>query len=152
MHLRALSKSNTLRILAALVAFSLLAAPTSGMAHEGIHPTFQKAANAPLQSSIQISQDVTQKAAKAGRDAYNAVLQPYAKISPDAAKLVAQKQFPGTTVMDVGLHAVHNNLVYLVLLTKDNTRYLVVVDAGNEKILSTREMPLKRHLPPRHIW
>ncbi len=152
MFLATLSKSNTLQLTAALVAFSLLAAPTSGMAHEGFRPAFHKAENVPLQSTIQVPQDVMQRATKAGRDAYNAVLQPYAKISPEAAKLVAQKQFPGTTVMDVGLHAVHNNLVYLVLLTKDNTRYLVIVDAGNEKILSTREMPIKRHLPPRHIW
>lgn len=148
----ALPKSNTLRITAALVAFSLLAAPASGMAHEGNRPTFQKAENAPLQSTIQIPQEVMQRATKAGRDAYNAVLQPYAKISPDTAKLVAQKQFPGATVVDIGLHAAHNNLVYLILLTKDNTRYLVIVDAGNEKILSTRRMPIKRHLRPRNIW
>ncbi|MCI0182093.1 PepSY domain-containing protein [Sulfoacidibacillus ferrooxidans] len=105
-----------------------------------------------IESSIQVNQDTVMKAAKAGRDAYSSVLAPFAKISIDDAKKAALEKFPGTESKDVSLHAVRQNLVYLIIVENSEARHLVIVDAGNGKILAVRSMSIRSHITSaRHL-
>ncbi len=99
-----------------------------------------------IESSVQVKQATVIEAAKAGREAYGRILAPYAKISMDNAKKVALEHFPGTECKDVSLHAIRQNLVYLVLVENSEARHLVIVDAGNGKALAVRSMSIRSHM------
>ncbi len=97
-----------------------------------------------VQSSIQVNHDVLKEAYMASRDAYTKKLQKYAKISADQAKKQVAAAHPKMNVEHVQLRNIRTNLVYMGLAVDDTDRYLVVVDAGNGKIL------MDRHLPSHH--
>lgn len=99
-----------------------------------------------IESSIRISPEVITKASQAGRDAYSAVLAPFAKITPQMATKAALDRFSGARLQEINLQAFRQSLVYLALLTIGDSRYLVVVDAGNGQVLATREMMKKPHM------
>ena len=92
-----------------------------------------------VESSVKLPREAIVKARQAGRDAYTAVLAPYAKVPVGAAERAARAKYPGAAVQDIGLQAIRHNLVYIAVLSQADVRHLVVVDAGNGRVLSTRD-------------
>lgn len=105
--------------------------------HSGQHPF-------DVQSSIQVNHDVLKEAYMASRDAYTKKLQKYAKITTTQAQKQVAAAHPKMNVEHVQLRNIRTSLVYVGLAVDDTDKYLVVVDAGNGKIL------LDRHLPTHH--
>lgn len=94
-----------------------------------------------IQSSIQVNRDVLKEAYDASREAYTKKLENYAKITArDAQKNIAAAH-PKMNVEGVQLRNIKTNLVYIGMAVSDSERYLVIVDAGNGKILMDRELP-----------
>lgn len=100
-----------------------------------------------LVSSVKVPDAAVTKAVMAARAAYAAELAPFAKITMEQAKKAAMDQFPAATLHDIGLQAMRQNLVYIAMMEKDQVRHLVVIDAGNGRVLATRE--LQTHHPMR---
>lgn len=147
----------TLRIGVASCAMLLLCIPygqhnASAQSADAIHVNRARPNAFDLVSSVKISDEVTQKAIHAARTAYNGVLSPYAKVTPEQARNAALASSKGAIVQDVVLQVIHQNLVYIALLEKEQTRHIVWVDAGNGKVLAMREMP--KHHPARRplVW
>lgn len=106
-----------------------------------------------VNSSVKIDPQTMRRASQAAREAFASVLNPYARISPEQARLAAERANPGTQVQDISLNAVHDNLVYIALLglSTPGMRRLVFVDAGNARILATRDLPVRRRNPMRPL-
>ncbi|MBX6395238.1 MAG: PepSY domain-containing protein [Alicyclobacillaceae bacterium] len=98
-----------------------------------------------VHSSIRLTEDQRKNVHDAVERAYQQALMPYAKITGEQAKEAARKAEPRGTVKALKLHCVHGNLVYLVHLVKDDQRVLVVVDAGNGKVLVHQSAPERDH-------
>ncbi|SFU50754.1 PepSY domain-containing protein [Alicyclobacillus macrosporangiidus] len=94
-----------------------------------------------VKSSVQVSRQDLREAYEASRDAYTRKLQKFAKCSPrDAEKAVAAAH-PGLKVTHLQLRNIRTNLVYTGIAEDDEDKYLVIVDAGNGKVLLDRELP-----------
>lgn len=94
-----------------------------------------------VKSSVQVSRDTLRDAYDASRAAYTEKLKKYAKCSSrDAEKAVAAAH-PGMKVQELQLRNIRTNLVYMAIANDSEDKYLVVVDAGNGKILLDRPLP-----------
>ena len=103
-----------------------------------------------IESSVRLSAETAAKAAQAARDAYDAALAPYARISREQAAKAALARFPGARAEEVHLQSVHRNLVYIsVLALPSGWRQLVAVDAGNGRVLLARPLRVKHRMPSR---
>jgi hypothetical protein len=102
-----------------------------------------------VDSSVKIDPQTMRRASLAAREAFAAVIKPYARVSPEQARLAIEKIYPGLQIQDISLNAVHENLVYIALLglSTPGMRRLVFVDAGNARILATRDLPVRRRAP-----
>lgn len=91
-------------------------------------------------SSVQVSRDVLREAYQASRDAYTKKLQKYAKVSPEQAKKAVISAHPGMKVEGLQLRNIRTSLIYASVVSDDQDKYLVIVDAGNGKILMDRRL------------
>jgi hypothetical protein len=103
-----------------------------------------------VHSSIQLTEAQRKHVHDAVDRAYQQALMPYAKITAEQAKEAARKAEPHGTVKAVKLHSIHGNLVYLVHLVRDTHRLLVVVDAGNGKVLAHGSAQERDHIHHDH--
>jgi hypothetical protein len=94
-----------------------------------------------LRSSVRVSRQALREAYLASRDAYTRKLQKYAKITPRQAEKAISAAHPGMKVEDVQLRNIRTDLVYTGLAQDDEDRYLVIVDAGNGKLLLDKPLP-----------
>ncbi|WP_067927958.1 PepSY domain-containing protein [Alicyclobacillus shizuokensis] len=94
-----------------------------------------------LRSSVRVSRQVLREAYLASRAVYTEKLQKYAKVTPSQAKKAIAQAHPGMKVEDVQLRNIRTDLVYTGLAQDDEERYLVIVDAGNGKLLLDRLLP-----------
>lgn len=143
-----------------LMALSIpqaLAAPHSGMdyrhgmmhLHRSLYPV--SASMQPVdessgrrwevQSSVQVPREALKEAYKASQQAYTEKLKKYAKYPlKDAQKAVAAEH-PGMKIQEIQLRNIRTSLVYMAIAEDDDDKYLVVVDAGNGKILMDKPLP-----------
>lgn len=114
------------------------------------HPLSQPGVNSNLShpdsrfevnSSVQVSRDALREAYMASRDAYTRKLQRYAKCSPGEAKKAISSTHPNMKVDNFQLRNIRTSLVYMATLENDEDRFLVIVDAGNGKVLLDRPIP-----------
>ena len=103
-----------------------------------------------IDSSVKLPREVIMKARQAAREAYTAVLAPYAKIPAGAAERAAVAKYPGASVQEISLQAVRHNLVYIALLRRSEMRHLVIVDAGNGRVLATRDFRVRQDHRDKH--
>lgn len=94
-----------------------------------------------IRSSVQVSRKDLRDAYLASRQAYTQKLQKYAKCSEQAAQKAILTAHPGAKVADVQLRNVRTNLVYLGIAEDGEYKYLVIVDAGNGKVLLDKPLP-----------
>jgi hypothetical protein len=94
-----------------------------------------------IRSSVQVSRQELRDAYLASRIAYTQKLQKYAKCAPTQAKKAISTAHPGAKVMDVQLRNIRTSLVYFGMAEDGEYRYLVVVDAGNGKVLLDKPIP-----------
>lgn len=97
-----------------------------------------------VKSSVQVDRNILREAYQASHEAYTKKLAKYAKITPAQAKKQITAAHPKMNIDKVQLRNIRTSLVYMGLAVDDTERYLVVVDAGNGKVL------LDRHLPSHH--
>lgn len=120
----------------------------SGTDVRSINDGLDKPHNGPhefdVESSIQVNRDVLREAYVASRDAYTKKLAKYAKITSTQAQKQITTAHPKMNIEHVQLRNIRTSLVYMGLAVDDTERYLVVVDAGNGKVL------MDRHLPSHH--
>jgi len=93
-----------------------------------------------VQSSVQLSRGVIRDAYSASREAYTHKLQSYAKCSSADAKKAIVSTHPGMKVESVQLRNIKTNLVYVGLVEDDDNRFMVIVDAGNGKVLMDKRL------------
>lgn len=94
-----------------------------------------------VHSSVQVSRDSIRDAYEASREAYTKKLQKYAKCSQKGAEEAVVAAHPGMKVSELQLRNIRTNLVYVAMTEDDQNKYLVVIDAGNGKVLMDREVP-----------
>lgn len=94
-----------------------------------------------VNSSVQVSREVLREAYDASRAAYTKKLQRYAKCSPVEAKKAIASAHPNMKIDNFQLRNVRTNLVYIGTAENDEDRFLVIVDAGNGKVLLDRPIP-----------
>ncbi|GMA51741.1 hypothetical protein GCM10025857_30980 [Alicyclobacillus contaminans] len=94
-----------------------------------------------IKSSVQVSRDDLRQAYLASRNAYTEKLQRYAKCSPNEAKKAIAAAHPGAKLNDVQLRNIRTNLVYFGMAEDGEYKYLVIVDAGNGKVLLDKPLP-----------
>jgi len=94
-----------------------------------------------INSSVQVSREALRAAFMASREAYTKKLQKYAKCSPSEAKKVIASAHPNMKIDNLELRNIRTNLVYMATVENDDNRFLVVVDAGNAKVLLDRPLP-----------
>lgn len=94
-----------------------------------------------VNSSVQVSREVLREAYDASRQAYTRKLQRYAKCSPAQAKKAISSAHPNMKIENFQLRNVRTNLVYIGTAENDEDRFLVIVDAGNGKVLLDRPIP-----------
>ncbi|WP_081841207.1 PepSY domain-containing protein [Alicyclobacillus macrosporangiidus] len=94
-----------------------------------------------VKSSVQVSRQDLREAYEASRDAYTKKLQKFAKCSPHDAEKAVAAAHPGMKVTHLQLRNIRTNLVYIGIAEDDEDKYLVIVDAGNGKVLLDRELP-----------
>jgi hypothetical protein len=94
-----------------------------------------------IKSSVQVSRDSIRDAYEASRDAYTKKLQKYAKCSKKDAEKAVSAAHPGMKISELQLRNIRTNLVYIAMTEDDQDKYLVVVDAGNGKVLMDRQVP-----------
>ncbi|MCL6444861.1 MAG: hypothetical protein K6T83_15645 [Alicyclobacillus sp.] len=107
-------------------------------------PDFRYAAPAhriDIRSSVQVSREALREAYTASRDAYTQKLKKYAKCSPKEAEKAVAAAHPGMTIDTVQLRNIRTNLVYMGIVEDNEDKYLVIVDAGNGKVLLDRPLP-----------
>lgn len=96
-----------------------------------------------VKSSVQVSRETLRDAYRASQNAYTGKLQKYAKCSAKEAEKAIVSEHPGMKVGDVQLRNIRTNLVYIGIVSDEEDRFLVVVDAGNCKVLMDK--PLATH-------
>ncbi|MCL6632662.1 MAG: PepSY domain-containing protein [Alicyclobacillus herbarius] len=94
-----------------------------------------------LRSSVRVSRQVLREAYMASRNAYTQKLQKYAKVTAAQAEKAISQAHPGMKVEDVQLRNIRTDLVYTGIAQDDEERYLVIVDAGNGKLLLDKPLP-----------
>ena len=94
-----------------------------------------------VNSSVQVSREVLREAYMASRDAYTNKLQKYAKCSPAEANKAIASAHPKMKIENFQLRNVRTSLVYMATAENDEDRFLVIVDAGNGKVLLDRPIP-----------
>ncbi|QRF24757.1 hypothetical protein FY534_11130 [Alicyclobacillus sp. TC] len=94
-----------------------------------------------IQSSVQVPRDALRQAFEASQKAYTEKLQKFAKISAAQAQKVVISEHPGMKVAELQLRNIRTSLVYMAIIEDDEDKYLVVVDAGNGKILMDKPLP-----------
>lgn len=94
-----------------------------------------------IQSSIQVDRSVLKEAYMASRDAYTKKLQKYAKLTPREAQKKIAAAHPKMNIENIQLRNIRTSLVYMGLAVNDEDKYLVIIDAGNGKVLMDRELP-----------
>jgi hypothetical protein len=94
-----------------------------------------------IRSSVQVSRKDLRDAYMASRQAYTQKLQKYAKCSAQEAQKAILAAHPGAKVAEVQLRNVRTNLVYLGVAEDGEYKYLVIVDAGNGKVLLDKPLP-----------
>jgi uncharacterized membrane protein YkoI len=94
-----------------------------------------------IRSSVQVSRDALRDAYVASRDAYTKKLKKYAKCTEKDAEKAVSAEHPGMKVQDIQLRNIRTSLVYMAVVADDEEKFLVVVDAGNGKILMDKPMP-----------
>lgn len=140
------TKRTMLHMAASLSVIAALTVSTAlpSFAETERHTHFGREHNV-MDSSVKVPQETVSQAMQAARDAFNRVLTPFARITPEAAKAAALKEVKGSQCQEITLHVMRQNLVYIALLTKPDARYMVIIDAGNGKILGMRQMHMKHH-------
>ncbi|MCL6593304.1 MAG: PepSY domain-containing protein [Alicyclobacillus sp.] len=93
-----------------------------------------------VRSSVQVSRQDLRDAYQAAREAYTKKLQKFAKCSQKDAEKAMSAAHPGMKIRAVQLRNIRTNLVYMGIAEDDEDRYLVVVDAGNGKVLLDRQL------------
>ncbi|MBX5437401.1 MAG: hypothetical protein IRZ33_09300 [Alicyclobacillaceae bacterium] len=94
-----------------------------------------------IRSSVQVSRDALREAYLASREAYTQKLQKYAKCSPQDAQKAVSAAHPGMKIENLQLRNIRTNLVYMAVVEDDEDKFLVIVDAGNCKVLLDRPIP-----------
>ncbi len=94
-----------------------------------------------IRSSVQVSRDALRDAYIASREAYTKKLRKYAKCSEHDAEKSVSAEHPGMKIQDIQLRNIRTSLVYMAIVADDDEKYLVVVDAGNGKILMDKPIP-----------
>ncbi len=94
-----------------------------------------------IHSSVQVSRDALREAYIASKDAYTKKLKKFAKCSEKDAQKAVISEHPGMKIQDIQLRNIRTSLVYMAIVADDEEKYLVVVDAGNGKILMDKPMP-----------
>ncbi|MDI3327572.1 MAG: PepSY domain-containing protein [Alicyclobacillaceae bacterium] len=94
-----------------------------------------------IRSSVRLTDEQRRALHDTVQKAYEQALKPYAKITPERAAEAARKAEPKGAVKRVKLYAVHGYLVYVVHLAKEKERVLIVVDAGDGRILVHKTAP-----------
>lgn len=94
-----------------------------------------------IESSIQVSRSVLKEAYLASREAYTKKLAKYAKVTPRDAQKKISSTHPKMNIEHVQLRNIHTSLVYMGLAVSDQDKYLVIIDAGNGKVLLDRQLP-----------
>lgn len=94
-----------------------------------------------IKSSVQVSREALRDAYMASRNAYTQKLQKYAKCSPKDAEKAIAAEHPGMKIEELQLRNIRTSLVYMAVASDDEDKYLVVVDAGNAKVLMDKPLP-----------
>lgn len=94
-----------------------------------------------VKSSVQVTREALRQAFMAGQEAWSDKLKKYAKCSPEDAEKAVRTAHPGMKVSDIHLRNIHTNLVYVGFAEDQEDRYLVIVDAGNGKVLLDKPVP-----------
>ncbi|QQE77648.1 hypothetical protein [Alicyclobacillus sp. SO9] len=94
-----------------------------------------------IESSIQVSRSVLKEAYLASREAYTKKLEKYAKVTPRDAQKKISATHPKMNIEHVQLRNIRTSLVYMGLAVSDQDKYLVIIDAGNGKVLMDRQLP-----------
>jgi len=94
-----------------------------------------------VKSSVQVTRESLRQAFMAGQAAWADKLQKYAKTSPADAEKAVRTAHPGMKVTNVHLRNIHTSLVYVGFAEDPEDRYLVIVDAGNGKVLLDKPVP-----------
>lgn len=147
-----LIRKNGFRLILALSLMGLLsaeAAPTSflpGNLRSGIAEAHDRMSPWKVDSSVKIPEATLTQAINEARSAFNRILAPYAKISLSQAHKIAQDSEPQATVKDISLQTIRQNLVYVAVMMRGDTRQLVVIDAGTGKILATRTINVRHQM------
>lgn len=94
-----------------------------------------------VRSSVQVSRDAIREAYIASRDAYTKKLQKYASCSQRDAEKAALSAHPGMKLDMIQLRNIKTNLVYMAVVEDEEDKFLVIVDAGNGKVLMDRPLP-----------
>lgn len=99
----------------------------------------------PIQGSIQLTPEQVSEAHKAASDTLQLQLKRYAKITAEQAEKAAEKAVRGAKVDRSVLHLYwpSRSLIYVVSVHVNDQQTIVIVDAGNGKVLETREMKPK---------
>ncbi len=138
-----------------MLALSLLGVLSAGTAQAGFMPEAVRSGIAQahdrmspwkVESSVKIPETTLTQAITEARSAFNRILAPYAKISLSQAHKIAQDSEPQATVKDISLQTIRQSLVYVAVMMRGETRQLVVIDAGNGKILATRTINIRRQM------
>lgn len=94
-----------------------------------------------VRSSVQVTRESLRDAYEASREAYTKKLQKYAKCSTKDAQKAVAAAHPGMKMTELQLRNIRTNLVYVATTEDDSDKYLVIVDAGNGKVLMDRQLP-----------
>jgi len=94
-----------------------------------------------VKSSVQVSRETLRDAYDASRAAYTEKLKKYAKCSQSDAEKAVSAAHPGMKIQELQLRNIRTSLVYMAITQDNEDKYLVVVDAGNGKVLLDRPLP-----------
>ena len=94
-----------------------------------------------VRSSVQVSRTDLRAAYEASRTAYTQKLQKFTKCTPTEAQKSVAAAHPDMKASTVQLRNIKTNLVYVAFAEDDEDRYLVIVDAGNGKVLLDKPLP-----------
>lgn len=94
-----------------------------------------------VKSSVQVSRETLREAYKASHAAYTQRLSKYAKCTEKQAKKAITDEHPGMKIEEFQLRNIRTSLVYMAITRDNEDKYLVIVDAGNGKILLDKPLP-----------
>lgn len=117
--------------------------------HTNLYPVTADVQNADTQgvhrwevkSSVQVSRETLREAYAASHAAYTQHLSKYAKCGEEEAKKAVVDEHPGMKIEEFQLRNIRTSLVYMAIARDNEDKYLVVVDAGNGKILLDKPLP-----------